>query len=69
MGLVAPQFVYSSQTGTEPMSPALAGRFFTTEPPGKAMISRFILYFYHYIKKQVLPWVILTHSIVYHPRV
>ena len=23
-------------TGIEPMSPALAGRFFTTEPPGEA---------------------------------
>ena len=25
----------SSQPGTEPMSPALAGAFFTTEPPGR----------------------------------
>ena len=24
--------------GIEPMSPALAGRFFTTEPPGKPMV-------------------------------
>ena len=24
-------------TGIEPMSPALAGRFFTTEPPGKPL--------------------------------
>ena len=24
-----------SDPGTEPMSPVLAGRFFTTEPPGK----------------------------------
>jgi len=26
--------------GIEPMSPALAGRFFTTEPPGKPKFSR-----------------------------
>ena len=27
-------------TGFEPVSPALAGRFFTTEPPGKSPLSR-----------------------------
>ena len=27
----------SSQTRTEPVSPALAGGFFTTEPPGKLL--------------------------------
>ena len=32
-GLVAPRHVGSSQI--EPMSPALAGGFFATEPPGK----------------------------------
>lgn len=28
--------VESSQTGAKPTSPALAGQFFTTEPPGEA---------------------------------
>ena len=36
-GLVALQHVGSSQTGMEPMSPALAGKFCTTEPPGKPL--------------------------------
>ena len=35
MGLVVPRHVGSSQTGVEPVSPAMAGGFFTTEPPGK----------------------------------
>ena len=35
MGLVALRHVESSWTRTEPMSPALAGRFFTTKPPAK----------------------------------
>ena len=36
MGLVAPRHVGSSRTrGDLPMSPALAGGFLTTEPPGK----------------------------------
>ena len=34
-GLAALQHVGSSQLGTEPMSPVLAGRFFTPEPSGK----------------------------------
>ena len=34
MGLVAPWPVGSSGPGIEPVSPALTGRFFTTEPPG-----------------------------------
>ena len=34
-GLVAPQRVGSSQTSDKPVSPALAGQFSTTEPPGK----------------------------------
>ena len=38
MGLVAPRHVSSSQTGLEPMSPALAGRFLTTAPPRKSLI-------------------------------
>ena len=29
------------KSGIEPVSPALAGRFFTTEPPGKPLIWRF----------------------------
>ena len=36
MGLVAWRHVGSSQTGIEPMSPALAGRILTTDPPGKS---------------------------------
>ena len=35
VSLVALRNVGSSWTGIEPVSPALAGRFFTTEPPGK----------------------------------
>ena len=34
-GLVAPQHVRYSQIRDEPMSPAMAGTFFATEPPGK----------------------------------
>ena len=34
MGLVAARHVEPSGSGTEPMSPALADGFFTTEPPG-----------------------------------
>ena len=30
-----------SESGIEPMSPALEGRFFTTEPPGKPQESTF----------------------------
>ena len=37
MGLVALQHVGSSGSGIEAMSPALAGRFSTTEPPGKPL--------------------------------
>ena len=40
MGLVAAQHVGSSWTkGIKPVSPALAGGFFTTEPPGKPSFS------------------------------
>ena len=35
MGLVAPWHVGSSWIRHRPVSPALAGGFFTTEPPGK----------------------------------
>ena len=35
-GLVAPQYVGSSQTRDEPVFPALAGRFLSTEPPEKS---------------------------------
>ena len=34
-GLVVPGLWDFSGSGIEPVSPALAGRFFTTEPPGK----------------------------------
>ena len=35
MGLVAPKHVKSSQPGLKPVSPTLAGRFFSTGPQGK----------------------------------
>ena len=35
-GLVVPRHVVSSRPGIEPMSPALAGGFLTTVPPGKS---------------------------------
>ena len=40
---VAPQNVgsYFFWSGIEPMSPALEGRFLTTEPPGKSPLSPF----------------------------
>ena len=31
--------------GIEPASPSLAGRFFTTEPSGKALMNRFLFFF------------------------
>ena len=34
--LVAPQKWGLPEPGVKPMSPALAGKFFTTEPPGEA---------------------------------
>ena len=37
MGLVALKPVVFSRPGTELLSPALAGGFFTTQPPGKPM--------------------------------
>ena len=36
MGLVVPQYVESSQTKDQTHVRALAGRFFTTWPPGKS---------------------------------
>ena len=38
MGLVALRHVYLSGPGIEPQSPALAGRFLSTVPPGKSQI-------------------------------
>jgi len=43
MGLVAQQYVGSFQIRAEPMSPALAGEFFATEPPGKPLAKVFNL--------------------------
>ena len=37
-GLSFPSAGVLPDPGIEPMSPALAGRFFTTEPPGKPMV-------------------------------
>ena len=41
------QYVESSGPGTEPVSPALAGRFLTTGPPGKSPFG--VLWSLHYI--------------------
>ena len=38
-GLPIPPLVHLPNPGMEPMSPALAGRFFTTPPPGKPIPS------------------------------
>ena len=38
MGLVAPRQWDLPRLGIKPVSPALAGGFFTTEPPGKPLI-------------------------------
>ena len=38
MGLVAPRHVGSSQIRDQTHSPALAGRFFTAEPPGEPLL-------------------------------
>ena len=43
LGLVALQHVGAPRSGIEPVSPALASRFFTTEPPGKPPNSKFCL--------------------------
>ena len=43
MGLVAPRHMESSWTTTELMTPALAGGFFPTGPPGKSSVPSFLL--------------------------
>ena len=42
-GLAALWHVRSSQTSIKPIFPALAGRFFTTEPPGKPLDEVFLM--------------------------
>ena len=42
-GLVAPHMWGPPGSETELMSPTLAGRFFTAEPPGKPQTSAFYL--------------------------
>ena len=37
-GLLFPSLVDLPKPGTEPVFPALAGRFFTPEPPGKPIL-------------------------------
>ena len=44
MGFVAPRHVGSSGPEIELGSPALAGRFFTTEPSGKTPLCTFLNY-------------------------
>ena len=46
MSFVAPWRVGSSQTRIKPVSSALAGRFFTTEPPGSPLSIYFLIYFF-----------------------
>ena len=38
MGLAVPQYWNLPGLGIKPMSPALAGGFFTDEPPGKPLV-------------------------------
>ena len=45
MGLVAPQHVAFLSLGIKPMSPALAGGFFTIEPSGKSSLISSVLEF------------------------
>ena len=52
MGLVAPWHVGLPEPGIEPMSPALAGRFLTTESPGKPQINLSLIFFF--VVQQVL---------------
>ena len=42
MGLVAPRHVDLPRPGLEPVSPALAGGFLTTVPPGKSHVRVFL---------------------------
>ena len=42
-GLAAPRHVRSAWLGIEPVSPALTGGFFTTEPPGRPLHTGFHL--------------------------
>ena len=44
----------SSQTGVEPMSPALAGGLFTTKPPGKSYLLLLILFWIEVAKVGIL---------------
>ena len=41
MGLPFPPAGDLSDPGIEPVSPALAGGFFTTEPPGKTLYTKY----------------------------
>ena len=42
--------------GIEPIFPALAGRFFTTEPPGKPSLS-VMMYLLHVIQDLRVAWI------------
>ena len=60
-GLPFPSPGHLSDTGIEPASPALAGGFFTTEPPGKPviLIGRWTdgLKFQRNLEEKALVWV------------
>ena len=47
----------SSQLGIEPISPAFAGRFFTTEPPGKSnnLVVKFLFLSHFCVLEHLLP--------------
>ena len=58
-GLVAPRHSGSSGPGLEPVSPALAGRFLTTAPPGKPQIS-----FKTYIHQIFIEWLCMPGAVL-----
>ena len=70
-GLLVPRHVGSSQTRTEPVSSALAGRFLTPGPPGKyssppplfflVMNSKFFFFGYHCINIFIVTFVMFIY--------
>ena len=54
-GLIAPWHVGSSRTRDHPMSPSLAGRFFTTESPRKPLNL-----FFFFINSLIWLWWVLV---------
>ena len=50
--------------GIEPLFPALAGRFFTTEPPGKPSLS-VMMYLLHVIQDLHVAWISECHLMLF----